>query len=125
MQVRLRLSLAATYFALCLHVLDLPPLPASIQAHLSLLSPWLFALGIPLLIAISHPRIPGQFDVMLAWAAGALVISIYKDCQLHLGIGGGGVGEEGGRVRGMCGNSAVAEVVFIGLSVGMIWKRCW
>jgi hypothetical protein len=62
---------------------------------------------------------------MLAWAAGALVISIYKDCQLHLGIGGGGVGEEGGRGRGMCGNSAVAEVVFIGLSVGMIWKRCW
>jgi hypothetical protein len=125
MQKRLRLSLAATCFALCLNVLDLPPLPASIQAHLSLLSPWLFALGIPLLIAISHPRIPGQFDVMLAWAAGALVISIYKDCRLHLGIGGGGVGEAGGRGRGMCGNSAVAEVVFVGLSVGMIWKRCW
>jgi hypothetical protein len=44
---------------------------------------------------------------------------------LHLGIGGGGVGEEGGRGRGMCGNSAVAEVVFVGLSVGMIWKRGW
>ncbi|KAE9365245.1 hypothetical protein N431DRAFT_97592 [Stipitochalara longipes BDJ] len=125
MQKKFRLSLAATHFALCAHILDLlPSLPAILQDRFSILTPWLLALGIPLLILISHPRIPGQFDVMLAWAAGALFISIYRNCKIErFWDEGDGNGE--GRGSGMCGNSAFAEVVFVGLSVGMIWKRYW
>jgi len=130
MQKKLRLSLAATHLALCAHILDLlPPLPSSLQHHLSLLSPWLLALGIPLLILISHPKVPGQFDGMLAWAAGALFVNVYRNCGVRSEDWGGGdregdigIGELG---EGMCSNSAVAEMVFLGLSVGMILKRCW
>lgn len=62
---------------------------------------------------------------MLPWAAGALIISIYNNCDFQTGgfwegEGGRAVkqGEAGG--RGICGNSALAEVGFLGLSVGVI-----
>jgi len=125
MQKKLRLSLAATHLAVCLHVLDLlPPVPTALQQELSILSPWLLALGIPLLILISHPTVPGQFDGMLAWAAGALFVSVYRNCDFRF-YGREESGEGKGEWEGMCSNSAVAETVFVGLSVGMICKRYW
>jgi hypothetical protein len=42
-------------------------------------------------------------------------ISILEGC-------GGEWGSEG---MGVCGNSVGAETVFLGVSLGMIWKRYW
>lgn len=123
----LRLSLAATHALLCAQILDFtPPFPisSSLQHYISFLSPWLFALGIPLLLTYTKPKIPGQYDIILAWAAGAIFISIHRDCRIF----GAWEWMKDGKLDyagGKCGNAVGAEVLLAGLSAVMIWKRVW
>jgi hypothetical protein len=123
----LRLSLAATHALLCAQILDFtPPFPISsaLQHYISFLSPWLLALGIPLLLTYTKPKVPGQYDVLLAWAAGAIFISIYRECRIFGAwewIKHGGLDFE----EGKCGNAVSAEVLLAGLSALMIWRRVW
>jgi hypothetical protein len=123
----LRLSLAATHALLCAQVLDfIPPFPisAALQHYIAFLSPWFLALGIPLLLTYTKPKVPGQYDVILAWAAGAIFISIYRDCRIFgtwEWMKNGDFEFEGER----CGNAVGAEVLLAGLSAVMIWRRVW
>ena len=123
----LRLSLAATHALLCAQLLDfIPPFPisAALQHYIAFLSPWFLALGIPLLLTYTKPKVPGQYDVILAWAAGAIFISIYRDCRIFGTWDWMKNGEfefEGER----CGNAVGAEVLLAGLSAVMIWRRVW
>jgi hypothetical protein len=127
MHKSLRLSLAATHALLCAQILDFtPPFPISsaLQHYIAFLLPWLLALGIPLLLTYTKPRVPGQYDVILAWAAGAIFISIYRECR---GFGTwewikyGGLDVE----EGKCGNAVGAEALLAALSAVMIWRRVW
>ncbi len=123
----LRLSLAATHALLCAKLLDFtPPFPISsaLQHYIAFLSPWFLALGIPLLLNYKKPKVPGQYDVILAWAAGAIFISIYRDCRIF------GTWEwmKDGQFqfeREKCGNAVGAEMLLAGLSTVMIWRRVW
>lgn len=123
----LRLSLAATHALLCAQILDfIPPFPisAALQHYIAFLSPWFLALGIPLLLTYTKPKVPGQYDVILAWAAGAIFISIYRDCRIFgtwEWMKNGEFEFEGER----CGNAVGAEVLLAGLSAMMIWRRVW
>ena len=123
----LRLSLAATHALLCAQILDfIPPFPisAALQHYIAFLSPWFLALGIPLLLTYTKPKVPGQYDVILAWAAGAIFISIYRDCRIFgtwEWMKNGDFEFEGER----CGNAVGAEVLLAGLSAVMIWRRVW
>jgi hypothetical protein len=123
----LRLSLAATHALLCAQILDfIPPFPisAALQHYIAFLSPWFLALGIPLLLTYTKPKVPGQYDVILAWAAGAIFISIYRDCRIFgtwEWMKNGEFEFEGER----CGNAVGAEVLLAGLSAVMIWRRVW
>ena len=123
----LRLTLAATHALLCAQILDFtPPFPISsaLQHYIAFLLPWLLALGIPLLLTYTKPKIPGQYDVILAWAAGAIFISIYRDCRIFSAwewMKDGKFDVE----EGKCGNAVGAEVLLAGLSAVMIWRRIW
>jgi hypothetical protein len=118
---------SAAHLLLWFHVLDIPlPFPADIQrtfdlqALTTILYPWFFALGIPLLIFLTRPIRLGQFDAILAWAAGAIFIEIWRYCRVFAFWG-----KEGGGDKRMCANSATAEGVFVGLTLVMIWRRMW
>jgi hypothetical protein len=125
MQKRLRLSLAATHALLCAQILNftLPlSLSTSLNHHLALLSPWLFALGIPLLLTCTKPKVPGQYDIMLAWAAGAIFIGVWQNCGV---FGGWMEGKDGGFEGRKCANAVGAEMLLGGLSGVMIRRRVW
>jgi hypothetical protein len=123
----LRLSLAATHALLCAQILDFTPafpILSALQHYIAFLLPWLLALGIPLLLTYTKPRVPGQYDVILAWAAGAIFISIYRDCRVF----GAWEWIKDGELtfeEGTCGNAVGAEVLLAGLSAAMIWRRVW
>ena len=123
----LRLTLTATHALLCAQILDFTPpipIPSALQHYIAFLLPWLLALGIPLLLTYTKPKVPGQYDVILAWAAGAIFISIYRDCRIFgtwEWMKNGDFEFEGER----CGNAVGAEVLLAGLSAVMIWRRGW
>jgi hypothetical protein len=123
----LRLSLAATHALLCAQILDFTPqfpISSALQHYIAFLSPWFLGLGIPLLLTYTKPKVPGQYDVILAWAAGAIFISIYREC----GIFGAWEWMKDGKLNveeGRCGNAVGAEVLLAGLSAVMIWRRAW
>ena len=92
----------------------------SIYALLRFLYPWLFVLGIPLLVTAFKPVREVQFAVALVWGSGAILINATKYCDFWNGQSNGPE-----TCTHKCANSIAAGIVWAGLAVPIIYWRSW
>jgi hypothetical protein len=92
----------------------------SIYAFLRFLYPWLFVLGIPLLVITFKPVREFQFAVALVWGSSAILINASKYCEIW------NVQSNDSEIcTHKCANSIVAGIVWVGLAVPIIYWRSW
>jgi hypothetical protein len=92
----------------------------SIYALLRFLYPWLFVLGIPLLVTAFKPVREVQFAVALVWGSGAILINATKYCDFW-----NGQSNSPETCTHKCANSIAAGIVWAGLAVPIIYRRSW
>jgi hypothetical protein len=92
----------------------------SIYAFLRFISPWLFVLGIPLLVTTFKPVREVQFAVALVWGSSAILINATKYCDFWNGPFNGPE-----TCTHKCTNSIAAGIVWAGLAVPIIYWRSW
>ena len=91
----------------------------SIYVFLRFLYPWLFVLGIPLLVTTFRPVREVQIAVALVWGSSAILINATKYCDFWNGQSNLEI------CTHKCANSVVAGAVWIGLAVPIIYWRSW